>query len=254
MKKAVKEPLRLRNNDLSKEHYGIFMEDDEIHDEPLTVVSKDYQLVQHEELLDSLESMIRKIDTSLERDVITANNGARMFARYNLPSIMEDVRQDDKVNMGILVTNSYDKSRSIQVRIYGNRISCWNVLSTDAHLSLMKTRHFKSSLNKFFDKQIPIFLSETNLRFIESINLWRKYNSYIGLENFSVKQEMIKVIKDLIPKKDFAIIAYEVATSTNLWDIYNSITRMWTHDWDIEKQLRFSNPINKIMQETLDSR
>jgi len=196
--------------------------------------------------------MIKKIDTSLERDVITANDGARMFAKYNLPNIRESVKHNDEVNMGILVTNSYDKSRSIQIRIYGNRISCWNILSTDTHLSLMKTRHFKSSLNNFFERKVPVFLSEGNLNFMESIHLWRKYANQHSFMGFAAKAEMIKEIKNLIPKKDFAIIETEIIAENNLWEIYNIITRLWTHNWDIEKQLRFANPINKIMNETLD--
>ncbi len=253
LKKAVKEPLRLRNNDLSEQYYGIYMEDYEIHDEPLTIVSNDYEIVQHEEIIDSLDLMIKKIDAVLERDIITTNDGARMFAKYNLPNVIEPVKHNDEVNMGILVTNSYDKSRSIQIRIYGIRINCINVLNTNSHLSMMKTRHFKSSLDKFFEISVPTFLSKSSIEFMSNIHLWRRYVHGGTVADAEQHNEMLTKIKELLPKKDFVPIEAQLSSERNLWNIYNILTTMMTHEWEIEKQLRFANPMNDIMNATLDA-
>lgn len=122
---------------LKKNQGFLFPSDDETHI-PIATVSKQYSLVQHHDVLDALETVLREnnIDAeSLETELKLTEYGERMWFSFILPSYGFDsnvstygfVPEDGyPVVLKVNVLNSVDKTTALEIMLSWYRLVCAN--------------------------------------------------------------------------------------------------------------------------------
>lgn len=146
----VREPLK-------KSQGFLFPSDDEAH-VPIATVSKQYSLVQHHDVLNALETVLRKnsIDPeSLKAELILTEYGERMWFSLFLPTYGFDPdvhtygfdpEDGYPVILKVNVLNSVDKTTALEIVLSWHRLVCANGMIYGEDIDFRKI-HLTSLLN-----------------------------------------------------------------------------------------------------------
>jgi len=93
----------------------------------LGIVSEDYQLVTHKDVVGTINEIISelKLAPEVERSGVT-KGGARLYHSLVFPTMRWEPRVGDKFDPVITVVNSYDRTRSLGLVFGTKRLSCSN--------------------------------------------------------------------------------------------------------------------------------
>lgn len=97
--------------------------------EPISLVGKDYQLVTHNRLLETVETAIHSLvmrDEDVSRGIFFTKRGAKMRALFKFPRIQRNVTERDTLCPVVRITNSYDTTTRISIEIGAFRFVCTN--------------------------------------------------------------------------------------------------------------------------------
>lgn len=130
----------------------------------LGVVSKDYKILDNEEIIGAVESaLVRRTDLgNFQRDVFVLGNGEKMVARYSFPSfVLKSAKVGDSVGFGFEVRNSFDRTWVAALLGYLKKLACLNGMTTvSKELELMQRHSRNLSLtfiNAMIDRAIDVF-------------------------------------------------------------------------------------------------
>jgi len=210
-----------------------------------SIVSPGYQLVKHE---DAIETVIQAIDKSPEfgkYDVQTDifSDGGKMNTKITFPDIVYDIGKGDPINPTINIKNSYDTGWQYEVRFGAFRLVCSNGLVIGKQFAFYVKKHTQS-LNQEVVQQI---LCKGMEEYSEQTEIWKKW-----ADRVTTSSEYEYTMKELnLTKNEQEVIHQEVEVSSNLmlddmktkslsyWMFYNIICQYITHN--VQSQIRKVN-------------
>lgn len=206
-----------------------------------SVVSSDYELVRHEELVATVREILRaEIGMgNLEEELKLTHDGARLYATWWFKDTIEVLEGDD-IRFGIRVTNSYDASMGIFIELSGLRLICSNGMTMPGWIPKAKRKHLgvktlddvEARLQQVLDNlevvekklrdnamiEVPL---ESALAIIGDSGLPKKYQE-------AAKRQLLIVPLDHFTEAQQAGTG-RVARFIKLWDVYNALTWAITH-------------------------
>jgi hypothetical protein len=206
-----------------------------------SVVSSDYELIRHEELIATVREVLRaEIGMgNLEEEIKLTHNGARLYATWWFRDTIEVV-EGDEVRWGIRATNSYDASMGIFIELQGLRYVCSNGMTLPGWITKAKRKHLGAKTLDDVEAKLQQVLN--NLEIIEK-TLVDNAKIEVPLESAlaiiedsglpKIYQETAKRQLLIIPLDHFRDVPQagtgRVMRFLKLWDVYNALTWAITH-------------------------
>lgn len=215
----------------------------------LTVVSEQYRLIRHEDMIEALEIHLRHLNMAFERKVTMIKQGARMMATYTLPEITVRISENEILSPTIIMKNSYDLSWVATIMGGVMRLVCSNGAYMGTMFQKVRQRHvgwltqdylagrLEMLSNSFHDyvnwykSAIAMPISTQDLAVIDMFDLNKTEASMLN----HMKEKTSGLYLDLIPIID-ADKGIEIPTWTipnqekfNRVDMFNLLTEFTTH-------------------------
>ena len=195
----------------------------------LGVVSKKYALLPHADVVDAMRDAL-KGQEALEKINMT-NNGARMHLEITLPKISLKV-EGDEIAMRLVVSNSYDASRKVNIAFGAYRVVCANGMIIGRRLISVSRRHVGDVTIEI--EQIRKQMTMLTYQFNASAPAMRKMatTTLASPKKFFVATTLqMPTYLTKIARKQF-----EKEEDGTVWDAYNALTFAITH------KMRHPNP------------
>lgn len=199
----------------------------------LGVVSPDYNLVTHKEVLDKSISVVERFEDLKFQKAITTKHGARMYATFESEKEYEignlKTGQPDNIKLRLTLVNSYDGSLKYGFIIGAYRLVCKNGLRVGEDIFAVRQKHTSGldigNVMNTAKKAIHYFNETT-------IPNWKAMNG-----NKVLVEGVLKQVKESLPDRLFkeASERLEQTKSASLWDIYNEFTYVATHEEKFNK-------------------
>ena len=194
---SVKREKLFRKDSTDTRHDALYRKDDGTN---LSVVSRDYKLITHRQVVDFVHHTLKDLDVKyrIDRSEV-ASNGAKMFHVIKFPeyrfnaagdgrdeSTALDVKKgrDDYIPT-VTVKNSYDKTTGCDIDYGGYRVVCSNGLVVGVRIEKVHIIHFGK---EDVDEQFMIFrdkLVQGIVRTVEGIkNTFERLNHESGEDYF----------------------------------------------------------------------
>lgn len=194
-------------------------------DTPISVVSSQYTLITHKEVVDAVKPFVRHFGEE-EPDVLVERDGARIVSTFTFNNRTVTTNVGDTVALRVHAINSYDRSGSVLIRVAGMVLRCKNGMTVPAQGLQLSYRHS--------GKKVELEMPDPEIvwgEFQQGRVFWSK------LETIDVRELPHEQIgKALIENKVLSNQALEdqdvksqiIAAKTG-WDLYNALTYGITH-------------------------
>ncbi len=221
---ARAEPVFVMNENQA-EYQAIYNEGTE---RVASIVSKHYKIIQHNDVLQAVYETLNRLNLDVSGLIVESKNKARFdFVFKDKEPIKDDA---SGVMLGFRATNSYNKSCSFKLEMYGYRVICKNGMSLGKVMNNVKEITFHVGEEKHLEiicKKVELFIKDV----IDSSDKLQEYvNRAIG---DSIEWEMMdKIIDKLTRRKKHRIeIRSRLLSIENptRWDLYNAVTSYITH-------------------------
>lgn len=206
----------------------------EITQKEVVAVSKDYNLLQHADVINAVSDAL--LNLNIKGVCHAASYGNRMYANIIFNDVKFEAQGEEQFLCGVRILNSYDKTTGIMVLPQIMRVICSNGLVLNkGWVNGINIRHTSRLVNQF-EEQIPQLL---NQMVEHSKEFALMVDKCIG---DSIEWEIVEKIMPVLIKQD----KYRKAIADRLkqdhpdgsaytrWELLNAITHLCTHD----KQLR----------------
>ena len=143
--------------------------DDEV-EIPVATVSKQYNLVQHNDVLKALESALRKINVNpehLEAELTLTEYGERMWVSFPLSDYDFDPGDGKSLSLRINALNSVDKTTALEINMTWYRLICENGMMSRTDARLRKIHLKSGDIERSLGEQIQEFLVKQLDRYSE---------------------------------------------------------------------------------------
>ena len=196
----------------------------------LGVVSNDYGLVKHNDVIDTFRDASR--DFGIDERISVTNNGGNLFYEMLFPKVEAEIQKGDIVRMRMIIKNSYNGMNSLHIVFGAMRLVCLNGMVVGADMFKFTYRH---------TKHISIFDESNSL---DAVQIRENLQQYMGLFSKSMEQmtamtqKSVYVDNALFDKEKIALPQYllaeakesfEAKSDVTLWGYYNSLTYAITH-------------------------
>ncbi len=211
--KVIREEL-YRNDKTDIMHDVVYREDD---GSQLSVVSRDYQLVTHEDAINFIARSLKELNIKNEVNSIQlSNNGARLFYKITFPdyrfnaaeevvnTAMDGDENKDELVPTITLVNSYDRSLPFALKYGAFRFVCSNGMYIGKIVQDEKIIHKFNNVNlEQMQKTLVENIEETVIgvkRNIEQLNQKDgRYYFEIFMKDKSIQNRYkLKMIEDMI--------------------------------------------------------
>ena len=210
-------------------------------DEFLSMVSDEYLLIPNNLVVDEVvKNFSRELDfkdiRSIQRNVFSSPNQTYSTISIDLKYPQMEVKVGDVVGAVMRIENSYDTTKALRVSMNAKRLICSNGLTIDKELFHSKTKHIGNRNAQEVVEEMILTVKENGEEVFMSLNeLFRKMAS--KKLNKRIKGDFVELLADYPNYVQDAVIAEIQKTSPkDLWDLYNCVTWVTTHNMDREKQ------------------
>ena len=196
---------------------------------PLGVVSKKYALLPHADVVDVLRETLK--GQEVKETIRLTHNGARMHLELTLPNITLKV-DGDEIAMRLVVANSYDASRKVNIAFGAYRLVCSNGMIIGRRLISVSRRHVGEVSIEV--EQIRKQMTMLTDQFKATAPLIRKMASthlpapknFFDATALHIPTYLIKIAREQFKQEEDGTV----------WDAYNALTFAITH------KMRHANP------------
>ena len=190
--------------------------------EVLGVVSDKYKLVRHQELLNSMEQVIKELSLWPELSVSLCKRGALMFAKILTPRIWEP-KEGDIVRFGLQVFNSYNGSLPVGVILIALRLKCSNGMTVPETIVYFALKHYDSlSLGDIRRKSEDV-LAKVDV----VVKKWERWCS------IKVEKEKVQDFLNRLYGRRLRDVLYrryeELKEGDSVWDLYQVLVYCSSH-------------------------
>ena len=256
--KAYEAPIAVLRGDkwIKNENYkAIVGENGKVYD----IVSKDYKLVEHEELvgmvLDILESKNLEV---IDVEPVVSRDGAKMFCNI---TFREGEIMGEIVRFGIRVTNSYDRTLGINILGFGLRLVCKNGMVAPTGETVSYARHIKGEIGLDEEKlRVKIEAVVKSLKFFETmlIRSTREYIKALDVKEFleklnvpnSLKYRIIGTLRKYCINVDLREVNKENNPTLVRYHVYQAFTEVLTHHtrkMDLARRVELEKRVSRFL-------
>lgn len=200
-------------------------------DQVFAIATKGYQVIQHDELVETVEKALTEINLKNSTRTVELNSGARIHVDISFPDNTLKIN-DNTLSLNIAWDNSYDLSTGIRITVSGQDHKGTSYYIPESYASYyhkhtkgLSMDKVKESLEKginSFDKQVSNYFNNlvNTTTTIDKAIVW--LDKCLEDEVISKKylEEMRKVLEE---RKAFTIKDKEI---TNLWGLYSLISEV----------------------------
>jgi len=205
---------------------------------PLAVVSDQYKIVPHKEVIRVFEN----IKGIKQNRINVCRDGAIMFGEYDIIGQKKlsnvDVKVGDTVNFKVRVFNSYDTSTGVGFEIMAVRLVCTNGLLVPSKMARFAFKHFgNADIGKIQEAIVGRLRSASQVA-----ETWKEWLKVKPSDN-RVKKffEANKKIGGEKTRKELMERALGLK-ERNVWQIYNVVTEHFSHN------MKFRSPDNQAQR------
>jgi len=196
----------------------------------ISVVGSGYQLVQNADVFPQFEDAIRlsNLDTNgMVRDVSTSHDGGRTVVSYDFPEHQIMIKENDSVNLKLVLLNSYDTSWRFRAIAGAFRLLCANGMIMGDTFLEYSGKHTASLNTERAINNLEVSLAG----FLDEAELWKTYPKVevTELEVAHVFARLANGSKTLLLDLDVTFNEYVDELGHNLWALFNTITAWSTH-------------------------
>lgn len=216
----------------------------------ISVVSEEYLLVENKLIIDNLLKEFKTlIDFSdikaIQKNVFSSNNYFSFAFDLNYPKL--EVKVNDYVGAVLKIENSYDGTSSLRVSMNAKRLVCSNGMTVNKALFSNKKKHIGNLKPVDVVREMMSEVKETGHNsFIELNETFKRMNEMQLTAD--IKREFINKVGSYQNYIVDAVTGKIVSESPkNLWDLYNCVTYVMTHEVDRSKAavIKAEEDINK---------
>ena len=221
------------------------------------IVSDEYKLVQHQEVLDVVSQICLEHPEwgKPERTVWLSPNGARKKASWRFPEVEFEIKPGDVVNPTIEVFSSFDTTLAQHLTLGGFRLVCTNGMIIGKMLAEYKRKHTAT-----LDLGIAASTIASGMTsYSNMVGLWQKYAERLATKSeYTLFEELPfhgpekeRILSEI--HKQGTVIKWDIengkkvrAAEINGWDLLNIYTYEATHNvQDITRQVKILEGISK---------
>ena len=220
----------------SDDHRGIWNVDKK---KLSTIASSRYAIIQHRDVIDALSNTLKNLNINVKGMIRQINDkmiGDVLFTDDKMTKLKDDSKEG--IEIGFRFMNSYNKTSSFSMQLYGYRLVCMNgmVLGKAVQEFKLSMPHVgQDKLINEISKEIEIFVNQS----IASSKILQKYINNCIADSFEWKATE-KLIEKLLKRKKHRlaithILEKNVGKGKKLtrWDFYNAFTEYATHNEQI---------------------
>jgi len=227
------------------------------------IVSDEYKLVQHQEVLNVIDQICLDHPEwgDPTRSVYLSPNGARKKAVWRFPDIQFEIRPGDVVNPTIEAFSSFDTSLAQHITLGGFRLVCSNGAVIGKMLAEYKRKHTST-----LDLNIAGMTIDLGMQSYSKVaQLWQSYAARMALQSEYTlfeelpfhKNEKENILAGM--QKVGTILKWDIEegkkvrkAEINSWEMYNLLTYEATHTvQDLARQARIFEGISKGFKQTV---
>ncbi len=210
---------------------------------PYGIVSPQYKMVTHEEMLYSTLDGLKDNAADWGEpkiDIRLWNDGARMKFHIDFPKFKAvNVAINDPVSLRISGTNSYDLGLEFRVAAEALVLKCTNGMVGTEVLEKYNCRH-KGNLDISMSKNV---LNDSVLAFMEQAEIWKTWsNQPLSIEQFQPvfdglpfgERHSKELLELPIVQKEMSLLALAQSGKATLWDVNLGVTQYLTHTVESE--------------------
>lgn len=193
----------------------------------LGIVSNKYQLLKHEDVVESFRKALSGIRH--EEKVEVTNGGANLYLTYSFNEEMIEIRKGDFVKLQFIVRNSYNGSSSLQIMLGAFRLVCTNGMIIGKKFFSFSQRHIGAGgeikietirekvefLTAQFSKTLPTLQAMSEHRLGAGESDETRFNK----KNINLPEYLLKQARE----------NYMVGQDYTRWGFYNALTDAITH-------------------------
>lgn len=197
----------------------------EDHERLYSVVSNKTPIIHHHDAIEVVHDAIEKIyDMPPVVDLTSMHTGASIMANFKLP-VPETVRfaEGDESTISIILFNSYERKFPFKLKTGLYRMVCSNGMLVGDEIASLNARQMiadgfsKDNLSPNIERLI------TRTKSIEQF--WQKW------KDIEIPADVaIQLIEKNLSKKLYKDLIDEARFPMKLWEFYNEITRISTHE------------------------
>jgi len=194
----------------------------------LSVVSDQYQVITHEEVITKAMDLFSSIGVP-SLTVNLSSLGKTMMAVAQYKEIAASVGVNDAIGMQVIIENSYNKRKGVAMHIGGLVLSCSNGMVGSIPISSVSSKHTIS------DKLLLPTIDDVMKSWEKQTGQWQSYGG-MYLSDAEVENLTIKDLGGVLPIKDrqkihrgFLVEAKRRARGWCVWDLHQAITAWITH-------------------------
>ena len=176
-----RDPFRVENGGMNqhfdiivrkplKENHGYLLPDDDTVHIPVATVSRQYNLIQHHDVLQALEDALKQINFDpqrLEAELALTEYGERMRISFFLLGYYFDLDGGDPIVLKVNALNSVDKTTALEINLSLERLVCSNGMTYGISDARFRKIHLQSLLlediKEFLKEQLEQFPKEQRL-------------------------------------------------------------------------------------------
>ena len=207
------------------------------------VVSPRYQLVEHGQAYDRIDTALQKFfGKPVTANVRSINNGARIRAEFKLPIAVINIGGAHDVNeITLLMRNSYDRSFVFSATLGAFRLICTNGMKIGETFGEIKARHIGAESQD--DSHI---LESLDLMISNAPKLKRLWEEWFDTKvELPEAQALLEPAR--FPAKYIDPVLKEDRFPRTKWDLYNDLTNFATHHTrSVSRRMEFDDVIAKL--------
>jgi len=216
--------------------------------EPYSIVTNNYKLVKHEDIIESIEDVLSSIDGLLNYEVeeldinnLMVMNGARMHRLYKCWDVETEVSKGDTINLAYLLSNSYDQSSSLRISSRSFRKRCLNDAWTGLDFVDIVGKHTKGL---DIDKDKIKSRLESGIEKFQSLgDTWKQWKD-IGVS----KPTMVSAIQNIFEAEkhrthSFKLLDMLKPAQCHLYALWNILTNTNSHSASFDTARSYDNKI-----------
>jgi hypothetical protein len=240
-----------QHGNLIKGHKAVVNKNDD--EQVYSVVTDSYKVVQHDEVIDTIEKSLKNLNLHYEKKVSELNEGARIRVEMIFPEIQIDLGNGDVSRFRATFDNSYDCSTGLRLDIGAFRLICTNGLYVGEKWGSYYHKHSKGlsigMLEKSVKKGVEVFQTKVKGMFEDMAQHGitpMQARSFLDdcLEKKLIANKYLEGMKNRLDfGADVEIISEGQVNSK--WFLYNLISEELTHKCSsIDVQRRYSQIMN----------
>lgn len=218
------------------------------------IVTEAYTIVQHDEVVDKIESAVDRLGLKYQKKIVDLGDWARIKVEIMFPEIQINLGNGDVSHFRATFDNSYDSSTGLRLDIGAYRLVCTNGLYIGEKWGAYYHRHTQNidinMLEQSVQHGVEVFQTRVKGMFEQMANTPITPDQARAFLDDSIEKKLIanKYLEGMKSRLDSGgdIEIKKDSQIDSQWMLYNLVSEELTHNCtSVEAQRRYSQIMNR---------